>query len=233
MSWAHAGFWLLRVATEDLAKRGKFKRYDGLSLSKKIHFEGDRFIQGNAKGFFYLTLRRLFHEQRSPPPRGFAPWRPHLTGGLNDSFLPRVAVSPTSPLGLNVGGRAYWAPRPDLPALSVDDSRLLLIELSDAEGDLTAFDPLAQDSLTFSGLDRRSTKMVFTAAQASPRAAVLDMPVVELTARERRHQRRKRDEITTMRQGLRYIANRKYDRCIEKVRLKGEAKSDVKEWDAE
>ena len=386
----HAGFWILRAAMEDLGRRGKFKRYDGQSLSKKIQFEGDRFINRNAKDFFYLTLRRLFHEQLPPPPRGFAPWRPHLTSGLQDSFLPRVAVSegdrqgdllvavdlssldadlqpgagessaldglgrapvtqsdaaarvsrpvalldldviaPTSPLGLNARGRAYWPPRPDLPALSLspagrlglaavvtpevrrrphrqaipwilggqrvqsssavtglgavgarrwhvlgfssdgtvayyltrrvaeaaqlqqpledlgvpdavalpptdeDKSRLLLLERSDGEGDVTATDPLDQDTITLAELDRHPTRLMLTAAPSPARSTLLEMKDVELTRREARRQRRMRDDILIMRAGLRDIANRKYRRYIEKVKLKREAKSGVKEWDAE
>lgn len=386
----HAGFWLLRVNSEDLGRRGKFEQYDGLSLSKKIQFDGDRFVQRNAKDFFYLTLRRLFHDELPPPPRGFAPWRPHLTSGLNDSFLPRIAVSegdragdllvaldaeglravlqpgsgessaldglgaapppaqttgapllrpvamfdldvvdPAKPLGLNAGGRAFWPPRPDLPALTVgqgerlelaavvtpevrrqphrqaipwilggqrvqsssavtglgavgarrwhvlgfsadgqvayyltrraaeaaqlqqpledlgvpdavalpptegDESRLLLLEQSDGEGDLSVFDPLAQDSQAFTELAGRPTRLVLTASVQPPRTSVLRMEDVEMTPRQARRERRMRDEITAMRAGLRDIANRKYRKYIEKVKLKREERSGVKEWDAE
>ena len=58
---------------EDLVDSSRFARFDGQSLSKKIQFEGERFVQRNAKAvaelralpgvweeFYAITIQRRF-----------------------------------------------------------------------------------------------------------------------------------------------------------------------------
>jgi hypothetical protein len=114
-----------------------------------------------------------------------------------------------------------------------DRSRLWLLERSDGAGDLEAVDLLAQETVTLREMDRRSTRLVLTAAEASPRAGRMRIADVELTRRERRRQERLRGDIKSLRKGLRDVANRKYRNYIEKVKLRRESKSGVKEWDGD
>jgi len=389
----HAGFWLLRTDMADLTESSRFTRFDGVSLSKKIQFEGERFVQRNAKDFFYLTLRRLFHEHLPAPPRGFSPWRPHRTAGLRDGFRPRAAVSEgdrggdllvaldvsglgaslrpgaaessaldglgrasarrteassikrpvayvdlgvvdaAAPVGLNAGGRLFWPPRLDLPALTIepskagpgrlalakvvtpalstmahrqvvpsilggqrvtapgsitghgaigarrshvlgfsadgkvlyyltrrvaqaaelqrpledlgvadavaldptddDASRLHMLGRDVAGEGVTATDPLTERSRPLRTLGAPSTRLVLSALQAPPRTGRMRLPDVELSPAEARRQRRMRESVAMMRQGLRDIANAKYRAYIEKVKLRREARAGVKEGAAD
>jgi len=116
-----------------------------------------------------------------------------------------------------------------LPPTPEDASRVWLV--GRADGGIHAEDPLRQRALPLAELATETTRLYLAAADPPGRVTRLRLPDVELSRVEARRQRRLLEEIASMRQALREVANRKYRAYIEKVRLRREQSTGVKEWD--
>ena len=116
-----------------------------------------------------------------------------------------------------------------LPSTAGEVSRLHLIGLED--GAAQAMDPVAGKTAPLASLSPGPSRVFLSASKLPPRVRRLRMPDVELSKREARQQKRVMAEISTMREGLRQVANQKYRSYIEKVRTKREERTGLKPWD--